>query len=76
MSIEVYGHTDNLGSEEYNLELSLKRAVNVVTYLVEYGIASDRLSYKGFGHSSPIADNNTEKGRKKNRRVEFYIVKM
>jgi outer membrane protein OmpA-like peptidoglycan-associated protein len=76
MSIEVYGHTDNLGSEEYNLELSLKRAVNVVTYLVEYGIASDRLSYKGFGHSSPIADNNTEKGRNKNRRVEFYIVKM
>ncbi len=70
----IEGHASSDGDKAHNLKLSDERAKAVVTYLVEHGVAKDRLSSKGFGSSDPIADNNTEEGREKNRRVEFTIV--
>lgn len=74
MRIEIRGHTDGRGSEDYNQRLSENRAKAVVDYLVSKGIDSRRLQYKGFGKSKPIASNATEEGRARNRRVEFYIL--
>lgn len=74
MRIEVSGHTDNTGSKQKNLELSNYRAKSVVNYLIEKGVASNRLSYKGYADNQPIAENKTEKGRKQNRRTEFKIL--
>lgn len=74
LRIEISGHTDNVGSEEYNLELSTKRAESVVSYLVEKGIGKERLISVGYGYSKPVASNDTEEGRSKNRRTEFLIV--
>ena len=68
---EVRGHTDNQGDPNRNLVLSQLRAQAVVDYLVQKGIAADRLSAKGLGQTVPLADNGTEAGRAKNRRVEF-----
>ena len=76
MIIEVRGHTDIIGEDDYNLYLSRKRAKAVVEYLNENGIAKTRTRYKGFGNTQPIAPNNTEEGRKYNRRVEFLILKI
>lgn len=76
MVIQVRGHTDNLGTEEYNLDLSMRRAKNVVAFLTTHGIEGDRLSYQGLASHEPIADNEYEEGRKRNRRVEFLIMKM
>lgn len=73
VSVVVEGHTDSIGSEEYNLRLSQKRSENVMQYLVNYGIDSARLSAKGYGESKPIADNATEEGRQRNRRVIAVI---
>ncbi|AKT39053.1 OmpA family protein [Chondromyces crocatus] len=73
--IEVAGHTDNVGPADMNRTLSQKRAETVVAYLVSKGIASDRLIAKGYGPDKPIADNLTNAGRQKNRRVEFNTVK-
>ncbi len=73
VSIEIVGHTDNIGSEKSNLILSENRALSVIQSLVKKGIPYSRLSYKGMGMSQPIASNNTEEGREKNRRVEFVI---
>jgi OOP family OmpA-OmpF porin len=70
----IEGHASSDGDKAHNLKLSDERAKAVMTYLVEHGIAKARLSSKGFGSSDPIADNNTEEGREKNRRVEFTIV--
>lgn len=72
MKIEVHGHTNNVGT--MNQEISEDRAKAVVDYLVSKGIRASRLSYKGFGDTKPIASNDTEEGRAKNRRVEFVIV--
>jgi outer membrane protein OmpA-like peptidoglycan-associated protein len=69
----IEGHASSDGDKAHNLKLSDDRAKAVMTYLVEHGIAKARLSSKGFGSSDPIADNNTEEGREKNRRVEFTI---
>jgi len=70
----IEGHTDNVGNAEYNMELSQRRAEAVVTYLVEnFGIDRSRLSAKGYGLSRPIADNATDEGRQKNRRMEAII---
>ncbi|MBI4825909.1 MAG: OmpA family protein [Nitrospirae bacterium] len=69
----IEGHTDSKGTDEYNMKLSQKRAENVMNYLVSKGIAADRLTAKGFGESLPIADNNTDEGRQKNRRVVAVI---
>lgn len=75
ITIEVYGHTDNVGDVKSNLALSTDRAFTVRDKLLEKGIEEKRLiAFKGFGPSQPIADNNTEAGRAKNRRTEFVIV--
>ncbi len=71
LSIIVGGHTDNVGAPEANLKLSDERAKAVAAALVQRGIAADRLTAKGFGQTQPIADNRTEEGRGKNRRVEL-----
>lgn len=74
MKIRVQGHTDDRGDYDYNLILSNDRASAVVDYLIQKGISSHRLRYKGFGSSKPISTNNTDAGRRKNRRVEFVIL--
>ena len=73
--VSVEGHTDNEGTEAYNRKLSETRAKAVVDYLIGKSISEDRLSYEGFGFSSPKASNDTEEGRAINRRVEFRIQK-
>jgi outer membrane protein OmpA-like peptidoglycan-associated protein len=74
IKIELGGHTDNIGSDEYNEALSLRRAESVYYYLISKGIDEKRMSYKGYGESQPIATNETEEGRALNRRTEFKIV--
>jgi OOP family OmpA-OmpF porin len=71
VNIEVAGHTDSRGSDAYNMELSRQRAEAVRNYLISKGIAADRLTAKGYGESQPVADNDTDEGRFKNRRVEL-----
>jgi outer membrane protein OmpA-like peptidoglycan-associated protein len=73
--VRIEGHTDDKGSEAYNLRLSQKRAASVVKWLVKHGIAQARLTSKGFGRSRPIDRNDTEEGRAQNRRVELHIEK-
>ncbi len=73
--VEISGHTDNVGSANYNNKLSQERANSVVNYLIDKGIAKERLSAVGYGFEKPIAPNTTEEGRQKNRRTEFKIVK-
>lgn len=74
IKIEVSGHTDNVGDEKSNLTLSGKRAQAVYDYLVKAAIAPVRLSFKGYGETKPVADNDTEDGRTQNRRTEFNIL--
>ncbi len=74
MVIEIGGHTDNVGSEALNQQLSQKRAQAVVDYMILAGLDASRLRAKGYGESVPIADNSTNEGRAKNRRTEFEIV--
>ncbi len=74
LKVEIEGHTDNIGEADYNLELSKRRAEAVKTYLVEKGIALERLSSKGYGFSKPITDNSTEQARALNRRTEIRII--
>ena len=71
LNIDIIGHTDNVGTEAANLELSRKRAIAVKKYLYDLGIPYDRLQHNAKGELSPIADNATEVGKAKNRRVEF-----
>lgn len=75
LRIEIQGHTDNIGSDEYNQRLSERRAETVRNYLVAQGIDPNRLTTKGYGESVPIADNNTPEGRALNRRIEFKVIK-
>lgn len=72
--IMLEGHTDNVGSEEYNLDLSENRARSVYNYLVEQGIDEERLEYEGYGFSQPEETNETEEGRARNRRTEMRIL--
>lgn len=72
-NISIYGHTDSKGTDEYNKQLSEKRAAAVKTYLAGKGVASSRITTIGVGEAEPIASNETEAGRAKNRRVEFAI---
>jgi outer membrane protein OmpA-like peptidoglycan-associated protein/Tol biopolymer transport system component len=74
MKIEISGHTDNMGKQNFNINLSTNRAKAVVEYLISAGVAKDRLTYIGYGFSEPIAGNDTQEGRQLNRRVEFKIV--
>jgi outer membrane protein OmpA-like peptidoglycan-associated protein len=71
--VRVGGHTDDRGGAAANMKLSERRAASVQKYLTDKGIAADRLEYQGFGQTVPVADNKTEEGRAKNRRVEFII---
>lgn len=72
--VNVLGHTDNTGTEEYNEGLSKRRASSVKSYLVTQGVASGRLATQGHGETDPIATNDTAEGRQLNRRVEVVIV--
>lgn len=74
VKVEISGHTDNTGTAEYNRQLSENRAKAVVEYLVQHGVNKERLLYKGYGATMPVADNATEEGRAKNRRTEFKII--
>ena len=72
-NINIYGHTDSIGSDAVNLRISSQRAEAVKNYLVANGISASRMFTEGLGKSSPIASNDTDAGRAKNRRVEFAI---
>ncbi len=71
--VRIEGHTDNQGTAELNLELSGNRALTIKNWLVEKGVAADRLLAVGFGDTKPIADNASEEGRAQNRRTEFRL---
>ena len=75
VEIEISGHTDSKGSDDYNLNLSQGRSQSVVDYLISQGIESYRLSAHGYGETNPIDTNDTEEGRANNRRVEFTVLK-
>lgn len=74
VKIEIQGHTDNVGSKEFNDTLSSERAKNVRNYLVENGISENRITFIGFGYDKPISSNDTEAGRQLNRRVEIKLL--
>ena len=74
LHIEVAGYTDNVGNDDLNLGLSLRRAKTVRDFLIRYGVAANRLVFRGYGESQPIADNATAAGRAMNRRVELRLV--
>ena len=74
VKVAIYGHTDNVGDPQQNLVLSENRAKEVYDYLIESGIQSIRLTYKGYGETKPVDSNDTETGRSKNRRTEFEII--
>lgn len=73
-NIELAGHTDSIGTDEYNQDLSQRRVNSVRTYLIEQGVDGARLTAQGYGESQPIADNSTPAGRAKNRRVEVRVM--
>ncbi|NLR92256.1 OmpA family protein [Flammeovirga agarivorans] len=74
VAVEIAGHTDNIGTIEYNKDLSQKRAQAVVNYLISNDINASRLKAIGYGESQPISSNKTEEGRQENRRIEFIIL--
>jgi OOP family OmpA-OmpF porin len=69
--LEIGGHTDATGGRAHNVELSIRRAESVRQYLIQKGVAADRLEAKGYGPDRPIASNRTREGRAANRRVEL-----
>jgi len=71
--IQIDGHTDSQGKDEYNLDLSNRRAASVKAYLVSKGIAEGRLTSTGYGETKPVADNTKAAGRAQNRRVEMTL---
>ena len=73
LTIEIAGHTDNVGDAKLNQKLSENRAKAVYIYLIANGIAQKRLTYKGYGTTEPKATNETEQGKQQNRRTEFTI---
>jgi OOP family OmpA-OmpF porin len=73
LKLGVYGHTDNKGSDDVNVPLSQKRSEAVKTYLLKKGLKQNQIEAKGYGAEKPIADNTTEAGRSKNRRVEIVL---
>jgi outer membrane protein OmpA-like peptidoglycan-associated protein len=73
LNLEIEGHTDSTGSDELNQTLSEKRAGTVREYLVEQGLPAANVTAKGFGKSTPVADNATAAGRQQNRRVEIVV---
>lgn len=75
LNIVINGYTDNLGTTSYNKDLSIKRAMSVANRLIKLGLARQRITYNGFGTAQPLANNEDEEGRARNRRVEFIISK-
>ncbi len=75
LTIQISGHTDNIGSDAYNQKLSEARAKSVVDYLIDEKVDPERLTYRGYGSAKPITSNATEEGMAKNRRVEFTVIK-
>lgn len=73
VQVEISGHTDNIGSAEYNMELSTKRAKSVYDFLIFKRIKPEQISYVGYGQDQPIAPNDNEENQSKNRRIEFKI---
>jgi outer membrane protein OmpA-like peptidoglycan-associated protein len=73
--VEVQGHTDNIGADDANMKLSVRRAEAVKAYVVKNGISADRVETRGFGEARPIDSNDTDLGRARNRRIEFVVVK-
>ncbi len=71
--VDLEGHTDSIGTEQYNQGLSERRAAAVKDYLTKQGIDASRITTRGFGETKPIADNKTAEGRAKNRRVEIKV---
>lgn len=76
MEIELSGHTDGVGNPVELMKLSQQRALKVKQYLVSKGVSDKRIVGKGYGRSRPVAPNNTEENRQKNRRVEFTVTKI
>jgi outer membrane protein OmpA-like peptidoglycan-associated protein len=74
INIEIRGHTDNIGGEDFNMKLSRDRARAVYDYLIANGISHDRLQYSGYGFSQPLSNNESEEGRQENRRTEIMIL--
>lgn len=74
MRLEIAGHTDNVGDNEANLQLSQARAETVVHYLLQKGIATERLIAKGYGETEPLTTNETKEGRQQNRRTEARLL--
>lgn len=74
MVVEIASHTDDVGGQESNLALSQMRAETIKQYLIDHGIEEERISAKGYGESTPIADNKTEQGRAVNRRIEVRVI--
>jgi outer membrane protein OmpA-like peptidoglycan-associated protein len=74
IKIEISGHTDNIGDSKHNMILSENRAKSVCDYLISNSIDKSRLTYKGYGDTRPINDNNTKQNRAKNRRTEFKVI--
>lgn len=74
VTLQVNGHTDNLGGHKFNMNLSVSRAKSVVDYLVSKGVKLPRLKYKGFGEKVPLYSNDSDEGRRKNRRTEVVIL--
>jgi OmpA-OmpF porin, OOP family len=73
LHVNIQGHTDNVGGDAFNMTLSYLRAVEIYNLLRAKGVTADRISYEGYGKSRPIATNETEPGKLKNRRVEIEI---
>jgi outer membrane protein OmpA-like peptidoglycan-associated protein len=73
LHLQVEGHTDSVGSDEYNQQLSERRADAVRDYIVQQGISAQSIEAKGFGKTDPIASNETTEGRQQNRRVELVL---
>jgi OOP family OmpA-OmpF porin len=74
LKIEISGHTDNVGDPRLNLALSENRARVITSYLITNGITENRLRFKGYGQTQPIAANDTEENKRKNRRVEVRLL--
>ena len=75
MAVEIKGHTDDRGSDEFNMMLSKDRALSVLNYLIKKGVSQDKISYSYYGERLPLTTNSTPEGRQQNRRVEFELIK-
>jgi outer membrane protein OmpA-like peptidoglycan-associated protein len=74
VQVEISGHTDDVGTDDDNMALSKNRAKSVYNYLVEHGVKAERLRFRGFGETKPLAPNDSDEHRQQNRRIEFRIL--